>query len=67
VFFKYAGSRDSKWFTPLYTHPQPQPQQEPLSNDVLRILWGRNTVRGCTNNEFAMLARVVEKAHGIGV
>ena len=50
--------------TPLYTHP---PKQKPLSDEVLTTLWGRSPVIGHTRNEFIMLARVVEKAHGIGV
>jgi hypothetical protein len=66
VFFKYTGSRDSKWFTPLYTHPQPP--HEPLTLDEISII-----TNDCEEfdildfDEIITLVRAVEKAHGIGV
>jgi predicted NAD/FAD-dependent oxidoreductase len=50
-----------RWMTMALTS-----KRNPLSDELLSTLWGRNPVIGHTRNEFIMLARVVEKAHGIG-
>jgi hypothetical protein len=52
---------DTGYKVPLYTHPQPK--REPLSEDEIRRLW-KNGTNVETIVEFA---RLIEKAHGIGV
>ena len=56
------GWRDRKEWTPLYTAP-PAPKREPLTDDALKSL-----LRSCDwrSMSLAVLARAVERAHGIG-